>query len=222
MPEPIAADAPVVTEITPNTDLTATNLVSDAKTDPVVTDEAKTDDDKVVAEVKPEDKLETKTEYTDFTMPEGITVDETKLTEFKAIAADAGLPQETAQKFIDLYGTQTKETIEAPYKLWKATQETWQNEVKADPEIGGAKLEGTLSGIAKMIDEIGGEKAADVRQALNYTGAGNNPAVIKFLARLSQQFNEPTPVAIGKPVVTDKSPGQTLYPNPPKLANDRS
>ena len=41
-------------------------------------------------------------EYEDFTTPEGVTLDEEVLGEFKGIAKELGLPQDKAQKFVDM------------------------------------------------------------------------------------------------------------------------
>jgi len=80
-------------------------------------------------------------EYAEFTLPEGATIDETGLTEFKSFAKEQDLTQEQAQKVLEFGGERIRAMTEAPYKAWNETQEKWRAEVKADPDIGGTKFE---------------------------------------------------------------------------------
>ncbi len=163
------------------------------------------------ADDKPAD--DTPIEY-DFKMPEGIEVDETKLTEFKAIAAEAKIPNETAQKLIDLYGDQIKDLVNAPYQAWQDTQREWQQSIAKDPELGGTNFEPMKQEIAKAIDTIGGKDAQKMREAFSFTGAGNNPEIVRFVFRMAKAVNEGATVAGGGPTqVNTKDPAKTLYPS---------
>jgi hypothetical protein len=86
-----------------------------------------------------------------------------------------------------------------PYDLWNNTQADWQGEVKADKEIGGPNFDATKATVARVIDTVGGTEAKAIRDAFNFTGAGNHPAIVKFVARLGKYVTEGGPVA-GTPV----------------------
>lgn len=154
-------------------------------------------------------------EYKDFVFPEGVKPDEKMLKDFTGIMAKAKVPQEIAQQLIDLYGGQLAELANAPYKLWGDTQKTWQANMKADTEVGGAKMDENLSFMAKAIDHIGGEDAAAIRQVLDLTGAGNHPMIGRFLYRIGKLLGEGEPVdGGGKPAIPNaKNPAMVLYPD---------
>ncbi len=165
---------------------------------------------------KPPDEGEQKPEprspesYTDFTLPEGVQLDESGLTEFKSFAKEQDLTQEQAQKVLEFGGQKLKERLEAPFKVWTETQRKWQAEVKADPEIGGTKFEQSIKDAAQVFVPGEGnpfvgsaEEAQALREALNVTGAGNNPALVKFFVKIGRLLAEPGPIS-GKPTAVDK------------------
>jgi hypothetical protein len=137
-------------------------------------------------------------EYAEFKIPEGTTLDETTATEFKAMAKELDLTQEQAQKLLDFGGGKLRALAEGPYKAWSEMQTKWQAEVKADPEIGGTKLEASLKEAAAVF--VPGEsnpfvgsdaEARSLKDALNATGAGNNPAIVKMFVRMGRMLGEP-------------------------------
>lgn len=170
------AEAPAADPATTTAETAA--AVTEATTEAVkaTEGEAKTDGDNAPA--KP-------IEYADFAMPEGVEVDADALGEFKGVAAEAGLSQDAAQKMIDLYAAK----VTAPMQAWTAKQVAWQAEVKADPEYG-PDLDAKLGQAKQFVTQIMGADAAKTMDALNYTGAGNNPQVIKLLVRASEMARE--------------------------------
>jgi hypothetical protein len=159
---------------------------------------------------------ETPVEYTDFTLPEGFTIEGDALKAFKEAAAGAKLTQEQAQAFVDQHAAALQKAASAPYEAWRDTQEAWQKEIKADPEFGGAKLEKeTIPSIARAIKAFSpnAEAEAALRQAFHFTGAGNHPEMIRFMARIGKSLAEGSHVA-GGPTSGDggKSAAQKLYP----------
>ena len=168
-----------------------------------------------------EKKAETKApeEYSEFTVPEGTTLDEQTATEFKGLAKELDLTQEQAQKLLDFGGEKLRARIEAPYKLWAKTQADWQAEVKADPEIGGTKLEQSIKDAALVF--VPGEsnpfvksaaEAQALRDALNMTGAGNNPAMVKFFVKIGALLKEPGPLSGGPVKDSQESLLAKMYP----------
>lgn len=157
-------------------------------------------------------------EYTDFTLPEGSTLDPELRGKFTDILAKSGVSQDDAQALVDLYGGEMKklaDAAKAPYEAWHTLQREWQASVKADPELGGANLEPMKREVAKVIDAISGDPkdAKALRQALASTGAGNNPAVLRFLYRTAQATNEGATVQGGGPTKEGTSLAKTLYPS---------
>lgn len=147
------------------------------------------------------------------TLPEGTEVAPEVTESFLSIINDPALSRaELAQKIVDLQldlntkGTAAAES--AAQALWDQTQETWRTEAKALPEIGGAKLPETLATIKKGLDAAGADKA--VYDALDLTGAGNHPAVIKVLHALTKNLAEGKPVS-GSPTSGSLTQAERLY-----------
>lgn len=157
----------------------------------------------------------TPVEYEAFKLPDGVQVDEQKMAEFKANASEAGLSQDQAQKLVDVYSAALKSANDASTQLWYDQQKEWQQAVMKDPEIGGKNFEPMKETVAKAIDLIGGDDAARIRQAFEYTGAGNNPEIIRFLYRLGSAIGEGSAVDGGKPAAVEppRSAAAVLYPS---------
>mgnify|MGYP007100043158 CR=1 FL=1 len=194
---------PVTQEPSP---ATTTSLVS---TEPKATEPSaepgKTEPAKAEPEFKPIDASALK-------FPEGFEKNDAVLGQFLEITNGAKLPVETVQKLADLQANLVKEASEAGSKLWTETQAKWQDEVRADAEIGGQKLEENLSHVAKLIDRVSGDQAPAVREAFAMTGAGNHPALVKFMVKVAKELSEPAPVA-GAPGNVSRDTASLLYPN---------
>lgn len=124
---------------------------------------------------------------------EGFVMDETVRDEFLGLVNNQELDGPgRAQALVDLYLKTAKEASEKGSTAWAETQTQWQDTTKADPEIGGDKLDGVLATVSKAIDKYG---SPELRQAMDLTGAGNHPAVIKFMYNMAKQFNEGTHIS---------------------------
>jgi len=131
--------------------------------------------------------------------------------EFTEISKKSGVKQEVAQEYIDLYAKTVKEAADRPYQMWRDTQKGWQDEVMADQEMGGKNFDEVRRVIGSALSEYGDP---GVRTALDFTRAGNNPAIIRTLFRMSKALAEPGPVrAVPPRSVKPDSPGAALYPH---------
>jgi hypothetical protein len=135
----------------------------------------------------------------DFKLPEGLTLDEKQLKEVQDAATevfkDSGLPADKAQSLFEKHVAEVQKAVNAQWQAWHDMQTKWKGEVKADPEVGGTNLEANLGQINKMITEFGGKDAAAIKQALNFTGAGNEPSIVRLFHRLAQAATEGDHVA---------------------------
>lgn len=159
--------------------------------------------------------------YAEFKLPEGLKKDEVLDKTFREWAGKNKLSQEAAQEIVSAYSTRLAEVMQQPYTAWKKIQDDWRAEVAKDPEVGGEKLQQNLGQIGKMIDAVAGDRAKSVREAMDSTGFGNNPAAIKFFFAISKYFVEGGPLS-GKGAVTHEkgggNPAKTLYPDQPSEA----
>lgn len=151
--------------------------------------------EKVASDKKVADTLKT---YDAIKLPEGMKKDQPALLEFLKDAAANGMPLDQAQKYVDTVGPKLQEAVDAPYKAWADMQTKWMTELKTDPEIGGAALKENLGLAAKALDTFAGDAKSPegmaVREALEFTGAGNHPAIARMLVRVGKGLAEGAPL----------------------------
>ncbi len=149
--------------------------------------------------------------WADLGLSEDITVPEDQQAEFLALLNDpltdkkawAGKALAVHQKLLEGSAKQLEDH-------WNQTQATWRDEVSAMPEFAGAKMQPALAEIAKLVDRYGGK---ELRQAMNLTGAGNHPQVVRFLHRIAKDINERAPVSGAAPGEARASRETRMYGN---------
>jgi hypothetical protein len=142
----------------------------------------------------------------EFVMPEGVELDEQGAADFSAIAKELNLPQDKAQKLIDLYATRMQSQAEAH----KSTVQAWVNEVKADKDIGGDKLPENLATARKAVEAFGSPALKDV---LTQTGLGSHPEFVKLMHRVGKAISEDRFVIGGESGAVNTDIAKSLYPN---------
>lgn len=145
-------------------------------------------------------------EYEAFSLPEGVTVDEEVLGEFKATAKELGLSQEGAQKLVELQGKVALKQQEAMQNM--KTQ--WAEASKTDKEFGGEALGENLSVAKKALEAFA---SPDLRTLLNESGLGNHPEVIRHFIRVGKAISEDGHVVSGAKAVTPSDPAKRMFPS---------
>ncbi|MBU0522700.1 MAG: peptidase [Gammaproteobacteria bacterium] len=175
------------TTTTTATDATTTTDATKQEGDQTAKDKTATDDaDKAKDDGK--DKPQGAPEaYADFTLPEGMDMDAEVLGEFKEFAKELNLPQDKAQKIVDFQTKLATKQAEEYQAAVTKQKEDWAAAVKNDPELGGEKYEKSVESAVKVIQAFGDE---GLKNLLNTTGLGNNPALFKFCHRVSQAISE--------------------------------
>lgn len=128
-------------------------------------------------------------------VPEGFEVDKPALEAFKAFAAKNELKPEVAQGVFDQYVAIEKARVDANEKAFAEQDTKWVAELKADPDLGGAKWPATVRDVRAGIEHIGKPFATLIAK----TGLGNNPTVVKELARLGRANADDTIKGTEKP-----------------------
>lgn len=157
--------------------------------------------------------------YADFTLPENMEVNAAVLDEFKGMAKEANMPQEQAQKFVEMGAKLTQEAVEnfalSQVEAYAKKVEGWHKTRADDAEIGGTedKRNEVLSHASKVVKAVGGES---LLKALDETGAGNHPEIIRAFYRLRDVIGEDGKLIQGNLGGNEpKSAAQALYPNLP-------
>ena len=133
-----------------------------------------------------------KPEYTDFVLPDGAQVDEALMGDFKTLAAECGLSQESAQKMIDLQAKVNASAMENAMRQRQA----WRQEITKDVEFGQGNLQTTVQDARKLLDTY--DDSGKVLAMLEQSGFGDNPDVIKFLAKVSRALPREDNVLTGR------------------------
>lgn len=176
--------------------------------DPPAGDPPKKDDPPAPAAFAP-DKL---------TLPEGMKTDDPLFQQYAGLMSDEAIgPQERGQKLLDLYTGAVKQAREAGTEAWNNVNKEWQGQTMADADIGGAKFPATKATIAKAIDTLPPDLAAGFRQALDITGAGNHPAMVKALHSFATRLTEGGHVTGSPPSPGPKTVKDAFYPNSPDM-----
>lgn len=147
--------------------------------------------------------------YAEFKVPDGYELDDSVNVEATKMFKEMNLSQESAQKLVDFYVAKSTEAAKAPMEMYANLQKEWQDQVKADPEIGG-KLAEVRQVIGQALDGLGSpELTKQFREAMDLTGAGNHPAFVKAFYKLAQAAVETrTHVSGGQSPEGQRAPGK--------------
>ena len=133
--------------------------------------------------------------YEAFKLPEGLKLDDKKVSEFTEIIGARQIPQEEAQKLLDLYIADRQADAAAMQaeqrRVWDSLIDGWKTELRKDPQLGGNRLETTLSMAKAVIEEYGGSPE-QVRELLAHTsnnGMGNFPGFVRLLHNIGKALN---------------------------------
>lgn len=191
----------------------APNLLAEAKDDAAKPGEEKkaADGEKPAEEKKDGDAAPLKAEDYKLKLPEGVAADDPSIKAYTEAAAKNKLAPEVAQALYDDMRPQIEAQLRKPYEDYKALQEGWIGDVQKDPEIGGAKLPEVTARCARLMDMHGDPS---LREALEVTGAGNHPSVVRFFNKmaLAMKVDEGKPVT-GNPAAPKLTAAQKMYPD---------
>jgi hypothetical protein len=162
--------------------------------------------------------------YSDFSIPEGHTLDAAAIESATPLFRKFGLSQEQAQELVDFYSAKIGEINTQNEGFMEQMRTEWRSQLQADKDIGG-KLDAVKVDIGRALDRIPEATRTAYKEAMDLTGAGDNPAIIKAMYSLAQLVNEGTPVRGDNPsphgqsrtgVESKPSPAAAMYPNLPK------
>lgn len=130
------------------------------------------------------------------TLPEGFELDEEVGKSFTEVLGDEKLsPQERGQKLVELHATAmqsavtklAEESAKANMDLWTKTNEEWRTKIAELPEFKG-NPDAEAGKVIQALTAVGAGE--DFFKALDMTGAGNHPAILQILHRLTKPFIE--------------------------------
>ena len=161
--------------------------------------------DKKQPESKPEDKQGAPEKYTDFTMPEGMTLDKDTADKAMALFKEMNLSQEQAQKLVTLQAENAKALNEATLQGYQQQTNEWK---ESSVKLYGAKSQEEFAVAAQAINRFG---TPELRTILNETGLGNHPELVKFFVQVGHAIKEDSP-ADGRKVGEKVSDADLFFP----------
>lgn len=182
MSEPAAPTPP--SDPTPTADPVAPPAAPTAPAEP-----AKPAEPGAAGEPKAADAPAGAPEKYEFKLPDGLTMEAAGLAKYEAHFRALGLTNDQAQLLVGQYAEQVvqqQKSLEA--ELTKQTDE-WVNEIRNDPEFGGAKFDATVATAQKAIGHFG---TPELKQWLEVTGAMNHPGLVKAFAKIGRAMSEDT------------------------------
>jgi hypothetical protein len=147
--------------------------------------------------------------YEDFTVPEGIELDTEAVGEFSELARDLNLNQDQAQKLVDLQVKLNQAHADDAWGTWETVQSEWKGQTQNDAEIGGKSFDESIGHAKSFIKQFGSE---GLIEALNVTGAGNHPEIVRAFARAGKAMADDSFHA-GTQGGETRTAEEILYPN---------
>ena len=142
------------------------------------------------------------------------------------IFKELGLTQDAAQKLVDFYNAQSKTSSETLLKQVEDMRSGWRDNITKDAEMG-PKLDAMKADIGRAksaLFENDPKGLAAFNEAMDLTGAGDHPDIVRAWWRMAQRVNEGTHVSGRGPADTGQtapnksakpSAAQAMYPNLP-------
>jgi len=133
---------------------------------------------------------------------EGVDLDPEIVGEAEPILRELNLTNDQAKKFVPIAAKMMDRAVDATVNdivaKGNAQRKEWLDSAKAAEDIGGAKWDATMHMAAKGLDALGFVKADKdknveahpFRLALEQTGFGNHPDMIRMAAKLGELVSE--------------------------------
>jgi hypothetical protein len=163
------------------------------------------------------------TEYGDWKVPDGFTLDDTVKGEVNTMFKELNLTQDQGQKLVDYYVKQVQAVANEPYETYRQMRNEWATETQGDPEVGGRNLEQTKQTISKALDQYPDQNVVKAfKEKMDLTGAGDLLPFVKIFHWLAKQVTEGAHVRGNNPVgpnskgATRPSLAGAMFPNLPQ------
>ena len=141
-------------------------------------------------------------------LPDNSLLDPSTIERISTYAKEKGLSNEAAQEVLNRENAAVTAYHEAQNQQVTEIRNAWVKEAEADKEIGGDKFKENLSLAKRVVDRFGSEA---FKTALNETGFGNHPEVIRTFARIGLLMADDKLVTSGQSSGGTKTMEETFY-----------
>lgn len=140
--------------------------------------------------------------------PENFVLDKSRLEDVMAFAKAHNLTSEAAQKVLNRENDLVSGILSAQEETHQKQVEQWARDVHADKELGGEKFKETAESARRVVEKFGDD---GVIKLLNETGYGNNPVVVKLLARIGRAMADDKLVKSGVDSIPKEKPIEEIF-----------
>lgn len=161
------------------------------------------DDDAAAAAAKADAEVPEAYKLDPITIGEGesaqtIEIDSKLLEDVTPQLKEAGITQGAAKKLAPVVLKVQEQVLGRLANDHAAMRADWEKSVREDKDLGGAKLNDTMSLVAKALDKFGaqsvkdkdGKETNEFRLLMNETGLGNHPVMVKLLSEVGKLVGE--------------------------------
>lgn len=146
----------------------------------------------------------------DLKLPAGSLLDAQALERTATFAKENGLTNKEAQAILERESASIASYVESQREALAEKTKEWVETVKNDKEIGGEGFNKTVEMAKRVVDRYGSDS---LKQALNDSGLGNHPELVRFVARIGKAMTEDQLILPGSQPAGKKSPEETFYPS---------
>jgi hypothetical protein len=133
------------------------------------------------------------------------------LSKIAQIAKERNLSNEEAQALVDMQEEAFKGFQSSIEKQVEENTKQWFEDAKNDPEFGKDKFEKSAELAKRVIDRYATD---EFKQAVNETGLGNHPELLRLFVRIGNAMSEDSLVLSGSQnTVSEKTAAEIFYNN---------
>jgi hypothetical protein len=148
----------------------------------------------------------------DLKLPDDALVGADWMERTVALARERGLSAEQAQAVLEHGNSAVMHYQDAQSAATKSIVDGWAKEAENDKEIGGPAFAKNVEYAKRVVDRFGTDA---FRAALNDSGLGNHPELLRVFSRIGRLIAEDaTVLGGGRPSAPPKSQAEVLYGGP--------
>jgi hypothetical protein len=154
----------------------------------------------------------TEVKFTDFTLPEGVSLNEGAMKGFLPLAQEAKLTQEQAQKFVDIGGKIAEESMSLQETAHEQQTQDWIKESYNHPELGAGKrdqFKESMTFVDKAMRAFGDK---DLVKSLIDSGFIHNPSLVLYFKKAGMAISEDNLVTSHGSGMSDDAKLRAMYP----------
>ncbi len=148
--------------------------------------------------------------YEEFTLPEGVQLDSALLEKVTPLFKEQGFTQAQAQSLVSLQAEMQATTAQADQDAFAQMKDDWRDQSKSDKDLGGDNFDQNVALAVTALDKFG---TPELRKALDDSGMGNHPEVLRFMYKVGKLTQEDSPGADNNAGAQQGDRLKRLYPD---------